>query len=116
MIAARHCIAGLLFLLTSVSHASGDLQLGAQYKVVGPIYATGVYENLNDRKLSYISLTAIQISGPEVAFRRSVPKGTTMRITSKASKRMPLPFYAKRYLVSLEPSDLPNVQIILELN
>lgn len=104
-----------------LSYAGGELQSGDQYKVIGSVYSIGVYRDLNNRQLtqelSWVSLTAIRISGPEVAFLRVVPIGTIVTIIGFAPKRVPFPFFANRYFVKLEPSDLPNeLEIILELN
>jgi hypothetical protein len=63
------------------------------------------------------SLTAVRFSGPEVAFQRIVPVGTIMTTIGPAPKRAPLPFFANRYFVLLDPTDLPSeLDIILELN
>jgi hypothetical protein len=103
------------------SYASEELQAGNRYKIVGPVYLSGVYRDLNNRqlnrKMAVGSLTAVQFSGPEVAFQRIVPAGTIMTIIKLASKRVPLPFFSKRYFVRLDPADLPSeLDVILELN
>jgi hypothetical protein len=85
------------------------------------MYAAGVYRNLNNRqltrKLAWIDLSLMGSSGPEVAFVKIVPAGTIMTIVGPAPKRFPLPFFANRYYVRLEPNDLPSdLDIILQLN
>lgn len=98
-----------------------ELQPGNRYKIVGPLYLAGIYKNLNDRQLkrglAVESFTAVQLKGPEVAFQRRVPVGTIMTIIGPAPKRLPLPFYANRYFVRLDPKDPPSeLDVILELN
>ena len=96
-------------------------QLGNRYKIIGPVYLSGIYLNLNnrqlDRRLAVESLTAVRFSGPEVAFQRKVPVGTIMTIVGPAPKRVPLPFFANQYFVLLDPTEPPtDLDIILELN
>lgn len=99
------------------SHAGDMPRPGNRYKIIGPVYLTGVYSNLNDRKLSWADLSPVQYSGPEVAFQRAVPTGTIMSIVGPTQKVMPLPFFANRYVVRLEPTDIPpQIRIIMELN
>ncbi|MCB8748976.1 hypothetical protein LHU53_18975 [Rhodoferax sp. U2-2l] len=98
-----------------------ELQPGNTYKIVGPVYLAGIFKNLNNRQLerglAVESLTAVQFKGPEVAFQRKMPQGTTMTIIGPAPKRVPLPFYANRYFVRLDPKDPPSeLDVILELN
>lgn len=100
-----------------ISYASEEPQPGNRYKIVGPLYLTGVYGNLNNRKLTWADLSPVRYSGPEVAFQRIVPIGTIMFIIGPAPKRVWLPFFANRYFVRLEPTDLSSeFDIILELN
>lgn len=117
VIAALFSVIGGAFWISS--YASDAPQPGNRYAIVGPLYLRGIYLNLNDRRLSLASLSPVRVSGPEVAFQRIVPVGTTMVIVGPAPKRLPLPFYANRYFVRLEPkpADLPSeVDIVLELN
>ena len=100
-----------------LSYASEKLQPGNRYKIIGPLYLTGIYDDLNNRKLSWADLSPVRSSGPEVAFQRKVPVGTIMFIIGPAQKRVPLPIVANRYFVRLEPTDLPSdINVILELN
>jgi hypothetical protein len=103
------------------SYASEHLRPGSRYKIVGRVYLSAVYRDLNNRQLNKQmavgSLTAIRFSGPEVAFQQKVAVGTIMTIIGPAPKRFPLPFYANRYFVRLKPIDLPSeLDVILELN
>ena len=106
------------------SYASEEPQAGNRYKIVGPVYLAGVYRNLNNRQLNRQlavgSLTAVQSTGPEVAFQRKVPIGTIMTIIGPAPKRARLLWFANanRYFVRLDPAstDLPSeIDIHLEL-
>ena len=123
---ARVTIAFFLFnvigtILWGSSHASEELQPGRQYKIIGPVYLSAIYLKLSNRQLNRQlavgDLTAVRFSGPEVAFQRPVPVGTIMTIIGPAPKRLPLPFYANQYYVTLDPVDFPGgLDIILELN
>jgi hypothetical protein len=67
--------------------------------------------------MAYGTLTAVRFSGPEVAFQYKVPVGTIMTIIRPAPKRLPLPFYANRYFVRLDPTDVHSeLDVLLELN
>ena len=102
------------------SYASEQPQLGSRYKIVGPVYLSGVYRNLNNRQLNRQmavgSLTAVRFSGPEVAFQRIVPAGTIITIVGPAPKRVSLPFFAKRYFIRLDPDLSRGLDVVLELN
>lgn len=96
--------------------ASEQPMPGSRYKIIGTLYLTGIFRDLNNRQLSLAHLSPVQSSGPEVAFERKVPVGTIMIILGPAPKRVPLPFFAKRYFVRLEPTDLPReIDVIIEL-
>ncbi|MDP1638622.1 MAG: hypothetical protein Q8K74_09060 [Candidatus Nitrotoga sp.] len=102
------------------SYASEQPQSGNRYKIVGPVHLSGVYRNLNNRQLNrqmaFESLTAVRFSGPEVAFQRIVPAGTIMTIVGAAPKRVPLPFFAKRYFIRLDPDLSLGLDVVLKLN
>lgn len=111
----------VICIFCGLSYANDKPQIGNQYKIVGPVYFGGIYRNLNNRQLNRQlavgDLSAVQYSGPEVAFQRKVPVGTIMTIIGPAPKRLPLPFYANRYFVRLEPTSLPiELDVILELD
>ena len=121
----RTSLAFTVFTLISIfcgsCHASDKPQIGNQYKIVGPVYLSGIYLNLNNRQLNRQlasgQVSAVQYSGPEVAFQRIVPVGTIMTIIGIAPKRLPLPFYANRYFVRLEPTGMSiELDLILELD
>jgi len=92
-------------------------RIGAKYSVViDDLYAYGVYESLNDRRVSYIELVPLNIAGPEFAFRRKVPRGQVIRILS-AWRRFPLLDRSVYYLVAVENPDLPQgIPVELQLD
>ena len=103
-----------------VGYANEELQPGNQYKIIGPVYLSGIYRKLNNRQLNkqaaFGSLTAVQFSGPEVGFQCRVPEGTIMTIIGQAPKRVSLPFFANRYFVSLAPDPSRGLDVVVELN
>lgn len=91
--------------------------IGAKYIVVADnLAAYGIYLSLDTKATSYIMLLPAGASGPEIAFRRNVPKGQVIRILSAWRQRFS-PFWSGvYYLVAIENSDLPQgVPIRLEL-
>ena len=115
----------LLALTGAISNTpsyADEVQPGNTYKIVGPVYLAGIYRDLDKRQLkrglAFEDLTAVQFSGPEVAFQRRVLAGTIMTIIGPAPKRISwLPFLANRYFVRLEPKDPPSdLDVILQLN
>ena len=97
----------------------GSLDAGNRYRIVGPVYLSGVYRNLNNRQLNrqmaFGSLTAVRFSGPEVAFQCEVPVGTIVTIIGSAPKVWHLPFLANRYFVRLDPDLSRDLDVVLEL-
>ena len=121
----RATIALTLFIVNSTifcgpSYASEQPQHGSRYKIVGPVYLSGIYLKLNNRQLNKQSalgsLTAVQFSGPEVGFQCKVPVGTIVTIIGPAPKRFPLFFIANRYFVQLAPDLSRGLDVVLELN
>ena len=108
------CSSGIPENLTSEHPYSGFI--GARYRVVATnLYAYGVYESLNDKKLSYITLVPLDLSGPEFAFRRTVAPGQTITILS-AWRRAVLLDSGVYYLVEVENADLPqDIPVRLEM-
>lgn len=107
-------------ILYELSYASEQLQSGKQYKIIGPVYVSGIYMDLNNRQINKQmargSLTAVRFSGPEVAFQNEVPAGTIMTIIGPAPKVWYLPFLAKQYFVRLDPDLSRGLDVELELN
>lgn len=118
--AALALIATICIIFCGLTYASQGLQAGSRYKIIGPMYLSGIYNHLNNRQLNkgsaVGSLTAVQFSGPEVGFQCKVPVGTIMTIIGPAPKRLPLFFYADRYFVRIEPDRSRGLDIVLELN
>ena len=121
----RTTIAFTLFTVSStifcgISYAVDQPQPGNRYKIVGPLYLSGIYLKLNNRQLNKQaavgSLTAVQFSGPEVGFQCKVPVGTIVTIIGPAPKRFPLFFIANRYYVRLDPDLSRGLDVELELN
>lgn len=121
----RSTIIFMLFTVISTifcgfSYASEQPQPGNRYKIIGPMYMSGIYKNLNNRqlnrKLAFGALTAVRFSGPEVAFQCEVPEGTIMTIIGPAPKVWHLPFLANRYFVRLAPDLSRGLDVVLELN
>lgn len=102
------------------ANAGDGPQPGNRYKIIGPAYAIGVYRDLNNRQLnreqSWVSLSPVRVSGPEIAFLQNVPLGTTMIIVDHAPKRTTLPFFASRYFARLDPDLSRGLDVVLELN
>jgi len=121
----RATIAFMLFTVSStifcgISYASEQLQAGNRYKIIGPVYLSGIYLKLNNRQLNKQAavgtLSATQFSGPEVGFQCKVPVGTIVTIIGPAPKRFPLFFVANQYFIRLDPDLSRGLDVELELN
>lgn len=121
----RVTIAFTLFTVSStifcgITYAGEQPQAGNRYKIIGPLYLSGIYKNLNNRQLNRDmavgSLTAVQFTGPEVGFQCKVPVGTIVIIVGPAPKRLPLFFYANRYFIKLDPDLSRGLDVVLELD
>ena len=92
--------------------------IGAEYRLVGEVNAHGIYENLEHRVApSYIVLIpgVVGIAGREVAFKRPIAKGKTIKILS-AWREHTLLYSHVYYLVTLQDTDLPrDVQVQIRL-
>ena len=98
-----------------------DMELGNRYKIVRPVYLAAEYYSLNNRQVSKGTARAYLESKQYykkswVAFQCEVPPGTVMTIIGPAPKVWPLPFFAKRYFVRLDPDPSRGLDVILELN
>jgi hypothetical protein len=118
--AAIALITTICMIFGGLAYASHVLQTGSRYKIIGPMYLSGIYNQLNNRQLNKQtaigSLTAVQFSGPEVGFQCKVPIGTIMTIIGPAPKRLPLFFYADRYFVRIDPDLSRGLDVVFELN
>ncbi len=116
-------LAAIFSVSSCASHPNRVLNSGEQFKVVGPVYLSAIYLNLNKpkltKKLATGGLTAVRFSGPEVAFQHRVPVGTMMTILSPAPKafRLDNPFFPDRYFIRLDRVNFPReLDITIELN
>ena len=81
--------------------------IGLKYSVVSDeLYAYGVYDSADNRTLKYVTLVPRDLSGPEFAFRKKIPKGQTIRIL-RAWRHFILLDSGVYYEVELEGADLP---------
>lgn len=104
----------------SSTYTSEGPQLGSRYKIIGPVYFSGIYLNLNNRQLNkqlaFGDLSAVKFSGPEVAFQEKVPVGTVMTIISPAKKGWRLFYFVDEYVIKLEPDISRELEVELALN
>jgi hypothetical protein len=91
--------------------------IGKEYRVVGEVDAYGIYEDLDHKKVAYITLiSGVGIAGSEVAFRKRIAKGQNFEILSawQENRLLGSDIY---YLVSISNSELPRgIQVRLELS
>jgi hypothetical protein len=91
--------------------------VGTEYRVIADVYAYGIYEDLDNRKvISYVTLIpGVGIAGPEVAFKKRIAKGQIISILSAWRKRMLLDSYVY-YVVALQDAEIPHdVQVRIDL-
>ena len=101
-------------LTTSAPYAA---LIGTEYRVVSnDLWAYGVYGDWPERRVTYITLIpGVGIAGPEIDFRRRVPRGSMVRIDS-AWRRKALLESGVYYQVTITDSDLPrDIPIRVEL-
>jgi hypothetical protein len=116
-------LVGIMLAATSCSaNSSGeDLTLGAKYEIIRPVYLEGVYNSLDDRKISPEKATAY-LTGvkyakrSEVAFQVEVPAGTVMTVVSSASRVIHLPYIVDQYHVRLTPDVSRGLDVLLSLD
>jgi len=91
--------------------------IGVKYEVIADdVHAYGIYESPSDKTLIGVTVIAgVGIGGPEIAFKRHVPKGRAFTILSAWRKRL-LFEDGIYYRVAVDDSDLPrDVPIEVEL-
>lgn len=90
--------------------------IGHEYRVIGDVDAYGIKQDLQDKDASYVTLIPPPgIGGPEVVFKRRVPKGQTFRIRG-AMRRSVLLDNGTEYVIDLQRSDLPqDIEVRLAL-
>jgi hypothetical protein len=115
LLAVGACRQGPPEQLTS-SRPYADL-IGARFEVIADdVHAYGIYESASDKTLVRVTLIAgVGIGGPEIAFKRHVPKGQVFTILSAWRKSL---LFEQRiyYRVAFDDADLPrDVPIEVEL-
>ncbi|MCM2353518.1 MAG: hypothetical protein NDI63_07850 [Pseudobdellovibrio sp.] len=119
----RSCVAFTIVILSFVFCSIGyaeDPKTGQKYKIIKSIHIMGVYDDLNNRKLSKETargyLHPIKFANrPHVAFRTEVPAGTTMTIISVLKNPWYRPFLKSRFLVKLDPDLSQGLDVEIEL-
>lgn len=110
----------VMFIMCSAGYAEG-LKAGQKYKIIKPIFLTGVYDSLNNRTLSKDTARAYLDSKEyakkaSVAFQSQVPPGTVITIVGRAPKPWYLFFYADMYYIHLEPDLSQGLDVKLQLD
>lgn len=108
-------------LFCSISVAGEEPKKGSKYKIIGSVYIMGVYDDLNDRRVSKKTAKAFLHSERYaqksfVAFQEKVPVGTILTIKEVKAKVWYIPFFPSRYLVHLEPDISQGLDVVLELS
>lgn len=109
------CVKRTVEELTSTSPYANIID--AEYRIIAEVKAYGIYESLDRKVVSYITLIpGSGIAGPEVAFERRVKKGQKIKILSvwREHKLLNDDVY---YVVTFQDTDLPrDVQVRIELS
>ena len=126
MVRHYHFILATLILLVAIivfrtRTYGGEIRLNDKYEFIRPIYLSGVYKSLNDRRIEKDAATAYlqaekYAKTSWVAFQCEVRAGTIMTIVGRAPKVWYLPFLPRRYYVKLEPDVSRGLDVILELD
>ena len=91
--------------------------IGAEYRIVEEVNAYGIYKNMDRKEVSIITLIpGVGIAGPEVAFKKQISKGQTIKILSawREHRFLTSDVY---YLVALQDADLPRgIQVKIKLS
>jgi hypothetical protein len=91
--------------------------IGAEYRIVEEVNAYGIYKNMDRKEVSVITLIPdVGIAGPEVAFKKQISKGKTIKILSawRENRFLTSDVY---YVVAIKDSDLPpGIQIKIKLS
>jgi len=113
--ASSACVTRAVDELTFKSPYAG--LVGVEFRVIGEVNAYGIYESLNKKAVSYITLIpGVGIAGPEVAFKRRIANGQVIRVLSAWRQRKTLSSNVY-YLISARVADLPrNVPVRIDLS
>jgi len=100
----------------SLSSQYGQI-VGSEYRIIAPVDAYGIYENLDKRVISYITLIpGVGISGPEVAFKKRIAEGQKIVVLSAWQERKLLHSNVY-YVIALQDTDLPrDMQVRIDLS
>jgi hypothetical protein len=121
----RYALLSVVFLATLMESGSlmaGDAQLqsGASYKIVRPIYLMAVYESMDEKRAG--KGAGVAYLQPEryantrwVAFQCEVPTGTTMKIIGPAPPAKDLLRSYDAYYVHLAPDPSRKLDVIVQL-
>ncbi len=119
------CFIGLAVFTGCVEPALDELTLmspyahmvGGEYRTLAEVNAYGIYENLDKKVISYITvIPGVGISGPEVAFKRRIAKGQNIKILSAWREHKVL-HSGVYYVVAFQDADLPrDIQVRIELS
>jgi hypothetical protein len=91
--------------------------VGTEYRIVAAVDAYGIYEDLDKKVISYITLIpGVGIGGPEVAFKKRIAKGQKIKILSAFRDRKFL-YNDIYYVIALQGADLPRgIQARIDLS
>ena len=115
-------LAAVLLATLMGSAVAGDVQLqpGASYKIVRPVYLMAVYESMDSKQIA--KAAALAYLQPEryaktrwVAFQCEVPAGTVMTIVGPAPAAKDLWRRYDAYYVHLEPDPSRKLDVIIQL-
>lgn len=114
-------LAVIFVLFYRLGHVREELQPGMRYRIVQPIYLVGVYNSLNNRKLSRETARAYLESAryamkSEIAFQIKISPGTNMTIVSAAKRVWHLPNLVDQYIVNLDPDPSHGLDVVLDLD
>jgi len=91
--------------------------VGTEHRIIAAVDAYGVYEDLDKKVISYITLIpGVGIAGPEVAFKRRIAKGQIITVLSawRESTLLSSDIY---YVIALQDADLPrDIQVRIDLS
>lgn len=113
--ASSACAERVVDELTSTSPYAGIV--GTEYRIIAEVAAYGIYESLDKKTVSYITLIpGVGISGPEVAFKKRIGNGQNIRILSAWREHKSL-YSDVYYLVALRDADLPpDIKVRIDLS
>jgi hypothetical protein len=90
---------------------------GSEYRIIAAVEAYGIYENLDKKVISYITLIpGVGISGPEVAFKKRIDKGQKIVVLSAWQERKLLHSNVY-YVIALQDTNIPrDIQVRIDLS